>query len=245
MPNGIQTKKFKLPSVFGSSKAPNLTPSPTTKFNNLSELASAHLASANVLVDRKTIFSQNIDITRQPKADYSSSASDSVDLTPHEMSLKKIMDLKQLHISAQSIPNDFNQNVHTTFANATNDQSTESCKYVVDLQSALNIHSTSASPRTSVDQTDNNNFFDRGDQNTQKTPLNAGDVASIRPSHKMINVPDILNIQLFNRTLRTTPLGKVLCNRYKFKNQPYINHKIPTKHIIKPFRFDVKHPKTN
>lgn len=54
-----------------------------------------------------------------------------------------------------------------------------------------------------------------------------------------IDIANILNERLTNRTRRTTAFGKVLCSRFRCVNRPQIQHGFVPKHKIVPFRFDV------
>lgn len=241
--NGVQAKKFKLPTIFGQKSAES-TPivARPSKFTNLTELASAHLSSTSKLptLPLKMNHTQNIDIPQKskfliPKLNGGNSNNDSVSssnsagesLTPHEMSLKKIMDLKRLHITPL---NDTECTV-----NSSNDNNLlENQQFPIDLASALNEPNTGSITVTTKPATVEKIDFkfidcDIADESSQ--PLDTQDCC--------LNISNILDKEFENRTKSTTAFGKILCSKYKRKNQSIIYHGFESKHKITPFRFDV------
>lgn len=242
--NGINAKKFKIPCIFGQNKSTdtsNLSSSlQTPTFNNLSELVIAHLAN-----DLVTNPSQSINIPQQlngtkfsiPKLNgvcNSSSLSSSENLTPHEMSLKKIMELKRLHISSNvdSITND----IPTTYAKIEIGDANKNENYVVDLTTALNdpgFKSSFISPVKQIAEPIDFKFIDCDIIERHKNVL------PIMNKDCNLNLSNILNENILNRTKIVSQFGKILCSRYKCRKQPFVQHSFENKHKIKPFRFDI------
>lgn len=248
--NGVQTKKFKLPTIFGQKStepSPNATTpeAPTarpTKFSNLSELANAHLSTSKLVNGlQKISLSENINIPKQsnfiiPKfsggSNSVSPSSAGESLTPHEMSLKKIMDLKRLHIST---PND-TENTPPDAESTAGKHSVE--KHPIDLASALNGPNFSSSiiapTKRSVELIDFK-FIDCDIAEESSTqPFISQDCC--------LNISNILNTNFDTRTKSTTAFGKILCSKYKRRKQSLIQsvqHGFVNKYQIKPFRFDV------
>lgn len=232
-------KKFKLPSVFGQ-KSNETTPSPM-KFNNLSDLANAHLSSTKLSAcdTPKMNHSPSISIPQQsnqskfviPKFNGGSASPSSggESLTPHEVSLKKIMDLKRLHISATSdtenTPPDNNKIVTSRM---------EKQQFPIDLASALNgpnFSKPTIAPTKPVAEQIDFKFIDCDIAEVSNEPLDTQDCC--------LNISNILEKKFSNRTKSTTAFGKILCSKYKRKKQLLIQHGFVSKHQIKPFRFDV------
>lgn len=256
--NDVQAKKFKLPSIFGqksteptsfmATEASSVATARPTKFTNLSEMANAHF-STNKLVNgiQKMNLSENINIPKSSKftipklSGGSSSVSPSSggeSLTPHEMSLKKIMDekLKRLHISTT---NDTENTAMNTDIEHLSAMSVENQQLSIDLASALNgpnfsISSIIAPIKPTAESIDFK-FIDC-------------DITEESSSHPFIsqdcclNISNILDKHFDTRTKCTTAFGKILCSRYKRKKQSVIqnvHHGFVNKYQIKPFRFDI------
>lgn len=208
------------------------------KFNNLSEMANAHLLTTSSVKDSAEKQTPSINIPQPastmkffiPKlsggSNLSLSPSSSETPTPHELSLKKIMDFKRLSISDQeNIP-------ITTTENKIVD--TE-MKCLVDLTSALNkpgFVSPMIVPEKRVVETIDFKFNDCDfTESLSAMPTVTRDCC--------LNISDIVKEKLKNRTKITSPFGKILCSRFKCKSIPYIRHGFENKHRIEPFRFDV------
>lgn len=151
-------------------------------------------------------------------------------LTPHEMSLKKIMDLKRLHISkdTENTPPE----VKLTNSNAT---LLEKQQFPIDLASALNgpnfCSSIVIAPTKRVVEQIDFKFIDCDIvEKCSGKPLITQDCS--------FNISNILDEHFDNRIKTTTEFGKILCSRYKRKRQLSIQHGFVNKHQIKPFRFD-------
>lgn len=258
----VQAKKFKLPSIFGQKTTtstepvmPNATTDASmarpTKFTNLSDLANAHL-STNKLVDsiQKISLSENINIPKTTKftipklnGDNSSMSPSSTgeSLTPHEMSLKKIMDLKRLGISTSvndsenTLPGSTDTVMTNEHSNAT--MSVDEQQYPIDLTSALNgpnfDSSSIIAPTKRIVEKIDFKFIDC-DIAEESDPFISQDCC--------LNISNILNENFDTRTKSTTAFGQILCSRYKRKKQSLVQkvqHGFVNKHQIKPFRFDV------
>lgn len=200
-------------------------------------MTNAHLSSSNGSNETPT---PSINIPQQPQENRtkflipklsgggsSVSPSSSADtMTPHELSLKKIMDLKRLHISTEPI---------VTVADVIDSMHEPKCISMVDLTSALNqpgfTNSIVVPDKRVVEQID----FKFNDcdifESVNHMPIVTRDCC--------LNISNILDQQLKNRTKTTTPLGKILCSRFKCKSIPYVRHGFENKHKIQPFRFDV------
>lgn len=209
----------------------------STKFSNLSELANAHLSSAKLENGPPKMPSNNINIPQQPNRSKfvipklnggSSSVSPNSageSLTPHELSLKKIMDLKRLHIS----PSNDTENTPPTIQSNANVGSQP-----IDLASALNgpnaSYSVISPPKPHVEQID----FKFIDCDIVEMP----DSQPLLTQDCCLNISNILDRHFENRTKSTTAFGKVLCSKYKCKRQLMVQHGFVNMHQIKPFRFE-------
>lgn len=220
-----------------------------TKFTNLSDLANAHL-STNKLVNgiQKISLSESINIPKTTKftipklnggSGSVSPSSAGESLTPHEMSLKKIMDLKRLSISVNDTENTPPESTDTVMTsghpNAT--VSVDKQQYPIDLTSALNgpnFNSSSiVAPTKHMAEKIDFKFIDC-DIVEVSDPFISQDCC--------LNISNILNENFDTRTKSTTAFGKILCSRYKRKKQSLVQsvqHGFVNKHLIKPFRFDV------
>lgn len=248
--NDVQVKKFKLPSIFGQKStastlnvATDASTAQPIKFSNLSELANAHLSTSKLVNDLEKIsLSENINIPKQSKfiipklngGSGSVSPSSGESLTPHEMSLKKIMDLKRLHISTTN-------NTENTPPNTVTEQlkqmSLDTHQFPIDLTSALNGPNFSSSiiapAKHPVEKIDFK-FIDCDIAEVLYQPYISKDCC--------LNISNILEKQFDTRTKGTSAFGKILCSRYKRKKQSTIQniqHGFVNKHQIKPFRFDI------
>lgn len=150
------------------------------------------------------------------------------DMTPHELSLKKIMDLKKLHISPVA-----QENVEPLSMAID-----RNVRFHVDLTQAL---ATDLNDRVIDDikpmETIDYKFIDC---ELPATKLKRTMANMPRITHEcQIDIAHILGERLTNRARRTTAFGKVLCSRFRCTNRPQIKHGFNPKHKIVPFRFDV------
>lgn len=177
-----------------------------------------------------------------------SSLSNSGSLTPHEISLKKIMDLRKLRINDETDINNpidsFSASVEKATTNVIpNSESLSysiSCKpsnslsenFVVDLRSALvTEHDKIIVPTKVLPEKFDIKFVDC-DAKPSKFLL------PILTQNCEIDISDVLNKTLLNRTKQTTAFGKILCSRFRCKEQPYVKHGFNPKHAVIPFKFD-------
>lgn len=248
--NSSQAKKFKLPSIFGQKtiEAPNcMRP---MKFNNLSELANAHLSSSPLANEPSKPHSENINIPQQsnqmkfviPKWSGGSGScsmspnSTGESLTPHEVSLKKIMDLKRLHISSNHSKNDTENTSLETETVIFDDNSVDCQPFSIDLASALNgphISNTIIPPVKPIVEEIDFKFIDCD-------IIEASDPQPFVTQDCSLNISNILEQHFASRTKNTTAFGNILCSKYKRKQLPSIQHGFVTKYQIKPFNFDIK-----
>lgn len=224
-----------MPTIFGQkSSAPADSVRPM-KFSNLSELANAHLNS-NKLADVTQKTSQSIDIPHAKRSKFIipklhggnssvslSSAGES--LTPHELSLKKIMDAKRLENSNQSNDDEMRpDSPNATFAAKQQSK--------IDLASALNgpnANQSIVTPSKPVVEQIDFKFID----------CDIVETNNAISADCCLNLSHILNENIENRTKTTTAFGKILCSKYKRSKQKLIKHGFVHKNHIKPFRFDV------
>lgn len=256
--------KFKLPSIFGqkSTNTPSVGSLGPVKFNNLSELANAHLSSSSDKTADKNpsqVLSQKISFPQEaqnrskfmiPKLSggngsslMSSSNSMGGSPTPHELSLKKIMDLKRLHISSdQTTTTDTkatSTNVEIPSANPILESNQSSS---IDLTCALNdpnFNQPIIPAAKPVIEEIEFKFID-----CDITDKSSDDPMSISQDCNL-NMLNILDQHFENRTKSTTSFGRILCSKYKRKQQPLIQHGFISKHQVKPFNFDLKLKRVN
>lgn len=169
-------------------------------------------------------------------------------LTPHELSLKKIMDIRKLRINDETdVSNPIDSNLSASVANATvshipNAESLPSSvtkasnllseNFVVDLRSALvTEHDEIIVPTKVLPEQFDIKFVDC-DAKPSKFSL------PILAQNCEIDISDVLNKTLVNRTKHTTAFGKILCSRFRCQGQPYIKHGFNPNHVVIPFKFD-------
>lgn len=221
------------------------------KFNNLSELANARLSSSPLANESSQILSQNINIPQQsnqskfivPKLSGSGSGSCSMSpnstgesLTPHEVSLKKIMDLKRLHISSNHSKDNADGTLVETETVISNDSSVDCQSFSIDLASALNgphINNTIIPPAKLVVEEIDFKFIDCD-------IIEAKDPQLFVTQDCSLNIANIVEQHFEKRNKSTTAFGRILCSKYKRKQVPLIQHGFVTKYQIKPFNFDIK-----
>lgn len=151
-------------------------------------------------------------------------------LTPHEVSLKKIMDLKRLNITKDTENSSSKTDNNFMATTAENELGS------IDLASALNgpnFRCSISEPIKRVVESIDFKFID----------CDIAEVANVEPlvtQDCCINISKILDKHFENRTKSTTAFGKILCSKYKCKKQLTVQHGFVSKHQIKPFRFDSK-----
>lgn len=250
--NGLPKRKFNLPNIFGKispATAPidsidnSAIEQCTTGVENL--ISSLSESTQAMSLPFKTPISKNISIPRQPFGSdetrfsipkFSLGSNSSVSpsscdvLTPHEISLKKIMDLKKLHIAA-----DAQENVAPmSTANENNG------RFHVDLTKALATEpndrvNDAVIPMETIDY----KFIDC---EMPAAKLKRAMANMPRITHECeIDIANILSERLTNRTKQTTAFGKILCSRFRCTKRPQIKHGFHPKHKIAPFPFDVLH----
>lgn len=260
--NGVTKSSFKIPNIFGTktSSAPtdtSTTPSLPTqpKFTKLSDLANAHLSSAKLTSNPPSLLRSNsiniMPTSNRPmftlpklKSDSPTSSSPVLSgerLTPHELSLQKIMELKRLHISGD-VHNNHNHNVRTTYARCDTDDSTSSSplpieeqQFSVDLTSALIAPGEASqiiSPRMHVAEPIDFKFVDCDIiEGSRSLPIVTKDCC--------LDISGIKAEVIGCRTKKTSSFGKILCSRYSRRFKPFVVHGFDNKHHIKPFGFEI------
>lgn len=234
----------------GATAAPN-------SFANLAEMANYRLktsslngpVSQNIAVP-STQNARNFVIPRLNSSASPSHGSSCDGLTPHEMSLKKIMDMRKLNISGSVSPSDTNTPKPLVLGDISN------------FKAALSVDSPkTASPHESP-LANTSNFvvdlsaalFTKGDKITvpakfipEEFELQFVDCEQMAPAAIIlpnvtqdceIDISHVLDVPLANRTNETSPFGKVLCSRFRCKRMPYVSHEFQPKHQIVPFSFN-------
>lgn len=261
--NGVTKSTFKLPSIFGAKlSSPNDSPSPLSlpKFTKLSQMANAHLTSANSTNESPTkTRSANINITPPlnrpkfilPKLNSNSPTNSSPvlsgdKLTPHEASLQKIMKLKRLSISNDSpasTPSGLSaadlEHVQTTYANVDSDNSSspstnvvEEPQFMVDLSRALIRPNAAMNNIKPVAEKNNFKFVDC---DIAERPFLLPNVTK----DCCLDISEVMADILLCRTKQTSCFGKILCSRYRNRRKPSLVHGFDNKHAIKPFGFEI------
>lgn len=206
----------------------------TERAAKMSPSAEAVPISNNINIPRRHCGSEETRFVI-PKLSLGSNSSTSPNLvdglTPHEISLKKIMDLKKLHISPAA---QVNENVVSTLDVADDRR----VGIHVDLTTAL---ATEPSERV-VDVIQPMETIDYKFADCELPAIKLKRTMSNMPRivHECeIDIGSILSERLNNRTRRTTAFGKVLCSRFRCTNRLKIQHGFTPKHRIVPFCFDV------
>lgn len=201
-------------------------------------MATAHLSSTSSVKEFSEKQTPSINISQAankmkffiPKlsggSNLSLSPSSSETPTPHELSLKKIMDLKHLNISDQ-------ENIPITTTENIIIDAEQKC--LVDLTCALNKPGYASPIIVTEKQAVETINFKFNECDFTETPRSMPTVTR----DCCLNISDIQKQKLKNRTKNTSSLGKILCSRFKCKFIPYICHGFKNKHQIQPFRFDV------
>lgn len=151
------------------------------------------------------------------------------ELTPHEISLRKIMDLKKIHITEQ--PQETNITLSPTV------------EQVIDLSTALRTDSkipiNDDTELVSTDEPFVPMYIDC-DLVSQTT----NDKLHLLPNITQdceIDISHLVNVKL--PTARViSKFGKILCSKYRCKNVSYIRHGFTPKNSIKQFMFGQPSP---
>lgn len=167
-------------------------------------------------------------LTNSPIVDAAShltNATSKTELTPHEISLRKIMDLKKIHI-------------------------TEKPKVLENIQSPLIEIDLSTALRTDTKiPITTNALLDTATEPFVPMYIDCDLPATLNKYQLMPNVTQDCEIDishLLNVKLPTarviSKFGKTLCSRYRCKDLPYIMHCFEPKHSIKQFLFGQPSP---
>lgn len=239
-----------------STGASSGTTAPSS-FANLAEMANYRLkdSSLNGPVSQNIAVpsSQNARSFVIPRLNASvspSHGSSSDGLTPHEMSLKKIMEMRKLNISGSVSPSDTHTDKPLVLGDISNFKAALSVNppkivaplesplantsnFVVDLSAALFSKDDKITvPAKFIPEVFEMQFVDC-------EPLTPA--AIILPNVTQdceIDISHVLDVSLANRTNITSPFGKVLCSRFRCKRMPYVSHEFQPKHQIVPFAFN-------
>lgn len=162
-------------------------------------------------------------------------------LTPHELSLQKIMGLKRLHISGD-VPGNRSDSIQTTYAKCDTDDASSSSslpnddqQFSVDLMSALMAPGATnqiSAPRKHMPEPIDFRFVDCDIiEHHRSLPIVTKDCC--------LDISGILADVIGCRTKKTSSFGKILCSRYSRRIKPFVVHGFDNKHHIKPFGFEI------
>lgn len=164
-------------------------------------------------------------------------------LTPHELSLKKIINMKNNNnniVPMSSLDKSIkNENILLPI------QANDENQFVIDLTSALrqNDKIPIESPMKSIDIEEfTPKFIDcelskiADDDNLLSTlPIITNDCCEIDSS-------SILTMPIMRLTKKRSKFGKILCTKYRCRSKPIVSHEFMRKHIIEPFWFSRPSP---
>lgn len=238
-------------------------------FTNLADLANYRLKNSNVNgnvspsiavpnIQNSPLANANFFIPKFNTTNQSPNCGSSGErLTPHEMSLKKIMEMRKLRISddRNSVQSDGSmeidqnnqfsssvQSISSTESNANvpnalpsisnNSLLIDTTNFVVDLSAALLAKDDKiTAPIKFIPEDFEVKFVD--------CELSASSaLQTVITKDCEIDVSHLLNIQLNNRTQKTSQFGKILCTKFRCKRMPYVGHEFHPKHNIVPFAFN-------
>lgn len=210
---------------------------PPKSFNKLAEFANFHLTNKSIETEKETLkpkfilpkFSMKDPSVKStfiipklgsiPKMDDLKNKIE----TPHDLSLQKIMALKDLNISKVTKLNDLP-------SPSTNDH------HFVDLSTALR---TDDVPILVPNRNPNNPKFEPKfidcDIPPNLLPTITQD-CEIDASHILVR-----NITKY-RTRINSKFGKIICSKFRERNVPYVDHNFNQKHRIEAFTFRTKSP---
>lgn len=159
--------------------------------------------------------------------------SKNTELTPHELSLKKIMGLKNIHFT-EKITNE------STSSPPTKSPPPFSADFVIDLSTAL--RTTNSIPiQIAIDRSAN-------DENNSFIP-NYIDCDQAMPQSILMHTItkdceiDISSIsRAMHRTKSSSKFGKILCSRYRCTSVPYVKHEFNIRHKIERYTFQNPSP---
>lgn len=218
-----------------------MTTDPT--FTNLADLANYRLKNASLhngstpsiaVPIANKIGGNNFVIPKFKSGQSPNYGSSSEGLTPHEMSLKKIMEMRKLHISDDAInTTDTNSSdVRTITFNSRQSSLSDSTNFVVDLSAALlGKEDQVIVPPKIIPEVFNVKFVD-----CEISPRIA--LMPIITKDCEIDASSILNQQVGIRTRRTSSFGKIICTNFRRKHMPYVSHEFQPVHKIVPFAFN-------
>lgn len=238
-------------------------------FANLADLANYRLKNSNangnvspsiaVPNNRNSPFANaNFVIPKLSASNKSPSYGSSGDqLTPHEISLQKIMKLRKLRIAddRNSVQSDESIEIDQPIALSSSVQSTssiESNHNAPDLMSQITNRSP-LSDTTAFRVDLSAALLAKGDKITAPIKIIPEDfevkfvdcevsassaLQTVITKDCEIDVSHLLNVQLNNRTRKTSQFGKILCSKFRCTRMPYVSHEFHPKHKIVPFAFN-------
>lgn len=135
--------------------------------------------------------------------------------TPHELSMQKIMALKELKISNISKSN----------------QPTDSSQQIVDLSTALRTGNVPILAPTSIPT----------DENFQPKFIDCEILTNFLPTITRDCEIDVSHVLVRNvtkyRTNRKSKFGKVFCSKFRNLNVPYVDHNFSRRNVVEAFSF--------
>lgn len=235
-----------------------MSPPAAPTFTNLADLANYRLKNANLnngvspniaVPNANNPTLSNFVIPKFNTGQSPSYGSSSDGLTPHEMSLKKIMEMRKLNISddvAMAVvetvarnSTDANGTKQATALTKSSDQQTSSLynltNFVVDLSAALlaKDDQVTAPPKIIPEE------FEVKFVDCEISPCAA--LMPIITKDCEIDASGVLNEQVNARTRRPSSFGKILCTQFRCKRMPYVSHEFQPRHKIVPFAFNTIH----
>lgn len=226
----------------GNGSADNTQRCHPPAFDNLTEMATYRLknnkkASSSIAIPK---FSKSpISNFLIPKLSMKQSPNSAgCELTPHEKSLKKIMQMRNMSISDDADKIQENT-IPIPMPSVTNNSTEEhsrlldSTKFVVDLSTALLTKNDKVRARIKLSPEQ----FE-----VQLVDCELPTLGTLAPDITQvceIDATAIIDMRLSNRTYKSTSLGKILCSRFRCKKMPYVSHKFKPKHTVVPFAFNI------
>lgn len=246
--NSGSGSKFILPKksqIFGN-KSTQLSSSPLSTslsptFNKLSDLANFHLQnSVPESIDATTSIMTNLSISPKfviPKLNGTFSTiqkcniNNNTNLTPHELSLKKIIHMKNNYSGTTKISQEHLMKNETNLSPKVIDDENQ---FVIDLSSALrqNDKIPIESPMKSIDIEEfTPKFID-----CELSTINHNLLTMITNDCE-IDSSSILVMPIRRVTKKRSKFGKILCTKYRCNRKPIVSHDFKQKHVIEPFWF--------
>lgn len=236
-------QRTNLPSPSDTSKVSNTEGAPKKLFTNLSDLTSFHLQSNSVSPTSQTFSIPKLgSLPLFGKIEPNSSSTFVIPklvqaqkspqnyqlektLTPHEISMQKIMELKKIQISTEP-----KLNVPPKLM--TTNTRTDEKQHIIDLSSAIRTENCPivVAPAPIV-----NHSIDLIMATAITAPLpTITEVCEIDCS-------GVINFKTQKAKL-ISKFGKILCSKYRCKSMPYIKHEFMHLNSIKPFLFMTDSP---